>query len=177
MKIPLFSGEHFFKIAIGIAKDENVTNSEEFTRRFKKDAEQLQNEWENSFDEVFSHLERRVFHYELDKPYSPTQDAWKSIYDVYDDRSYVNFLQLLRGITVGWRPDSTIRSEGNYVPRIRDSWEKKLYSCDPFGHDLYDGYNGHDYGSDVPPHGVAMLIGERYLRKRYILLNLLNSQY
>lgn len=177
MRIPIFPAKHFFEQAIKVAKEEDVTNSTQFMKRFTERRVELYEEaWGDSFEMIYCHLQRQVFHHELENPYLPTEDAWKSVYNVCDDPSYHNFLQLLRGITVGWRPDSTIQSEENYIPRSRD----------PSEDDLYHGYNGHDYDSDIPPDRIPrdgiprdeipIQLGERG-RKRYVLLDLLNSQY
>ncbi|UKZ59257.1 uncharacterized protein TrAtP1_000575 [Trichoderma atroviride] len=186
IKIPLYSAELFFDKALKIAKDEDVTNSEEFMRRFKELVERDQDRWEDSFETILTCLGRQIFYRDLETRYVPPQEAWKSVHNVCDDRSYWNFLQLLRGVTVGWRSDSTFQSEGSNTLNQQPYYslaqnlhsysideyhpynpvKQKLYSCGPYKNDLYNGYNGHDYGCDMPPPGVAMLIGERYQRKR-----------
>ncbi|KAL7932222.1 hypothetical protein V8C35DRAFT_307725 [Trichoderma chlorosporum] len=156
MKIPIVPAESFFKQAIDVAKEEDVTNSTQFMRRFAERLVKVYDApWGDSFEIVYCHLQSQNFHYELGKAYFPTEDAWRSVYNVCDNPSYVNFLQLLRGITAGWRPDP-IQSEENYVPR----------SCDPPEDDLYHGYNGHDYDSDIAPDEiprdeVPIQLGER----------------
>lgn len=169
MRIPIFSAECFFEKAIKLAKEEHITDSKAFLQGFAQEIQRIEKGWEIGFGMVHRHLQSRVFHHELEKPYSPTQDTWKSVYDVYNDRTFSSFLELVRGITVGWRPDSTIQSEENYVPG----------SCHPSKHDLYNGCYGHDYvmnSMELPPDECVMLPGESS-PERYVLFGLLNNQY
>ncbi|KAL7917072.1 hypothetical protein ACQKWADRAFT_307683 [Trichoderma austrokoningii] len=135
IRIPLFPAELFFEKAIKIAQEEGVTTGRGFMQRFTEEISEVENRWAMGFDIIHHHLQNRVFHHELGTPYSPSQDALNSVRHVYDNRTFYGFLELLRGITSGWRPDSTIESEENYVPG----------SCDPSEHDLYKGCYGHDY--------------------------------
>lgn len=173
MRIPIFPAELFFEKAIEIAKDESVTTGKGFMRRFAHEIPKIENRWSIGFDIVHHLLQKRVFHHGQDTPYSPNQDAWKSVRNAYGDRSFYSFLDLLRGITAGWKPDSAIESEENYVPG----------SYDPSEHDLYNGCYGYDYVLDeiitqpevmeIPPNDYAIL--RKGSPSRYVLLDLLNS--
>lgn len=173
MKIPIFPAEVFFEKAIEMAKDKHVRDGRGFVKRFIQEISDTENRWANGFDIIHYLLQKRVFHHGQDTAYSPNQDAWTSVRNAYDNRSFYSFLDLLRGIAVGWKPDSEIESEENYVPG----------SYDPSEHEIYDGCYGHDYllNEIITQPEVMEISPGRYarLRKRsqkwYVLLDLLNS--
>lgn len=153
MKIPILTDDEFYRTAMEIAEDENVTSGEEFKRCFEEEMMLRQAEWKRMSDKVCHQIVR---HYEA----FPCKDAWRKVEKAYMHRCYMNFMELFKGVALGWEPDALVDIPSDGVT---------LYD------DYYDGYIGHDYDSHIHPDGEPTQIGERSQRKRYILLNLLNG--
>lgn len=177
IKIPIVSSEAFFRQAIKIAKSRDTVDSTSFMTLFARAMSRVEDLSDGYFHVAQGRLEHGVFYHELGdnpevekllqprNPYSPTQEAKRLVHEAYNDYTFMSFVQLMGGITSGWRPDSTIQNEENYVPR----------SCGPSRDDIYDGCYGHDYIH--PNQFTSRGNDERDKQKRYVLLDLLNSQY
>ncbi|KKO96782.1 hypothetical protein THAR02_11113 [Trichoderma harzianum] len=97
-KLPIFSEDEFFETAIEIATNEDVTNPEEFKKKFNEEAMSHQAELDKSFDEAWN---QTVYHAKT----FPCEDASQTVASCCLTRCYMDLIRL-RGVTLGWKSDT-----------------------------------------------------------------------
>ncbi|KAL7940553.1 hypothetical protein V8C42DRAFT_337207 [Trichoderma barbatum] len=98
IELSILSANEFSKTAIEIAKNENVTNKEEFKKIFKEEIMSRQAELDESLNEAWH---QTISH----KNIFPCEDASKKVAAACYNRCYMDFIQPLKGIAFGWNSD------------------------------------------------------------------------
>lgn len=167
IKLPILSEDEFVETAIEIATNENVTNPEEFKKKFKEEATSHQMELDKCINEDWR---RTVWHANDFQ----CKDASEKVAAFCHNRCYMDLIQLLRGITFGWESDT--------IP-VADKPTDDHFNGGIIQHfvdDRYQGPIGHDHeptdntlDSDIHLDIESTLTGKQSQRKRYVSFDLL----
>ncbi|KAL7928063.1 hypothetical protein V8C35DRAFT_265685 [Trichoderma chlorosporum] len=97
-QLHVFSWDEFWETSRDLAKDENVTNGDEFVKKLK---EKVKSRVAESGRSIKGAWHQSVYCANI----FPCEDASNRVATICHDPSLINFIQLLQGIAFGWKSD------------------------------------------------------------------------